>query len=535
MDPPPHIAHNAAMAPLRALPLLAALTVLVPSFSHAETRRLAVVVGSNAGNPGRRPLRFADNDARKVARVLLDLGGVEPDDLLLLEGATTTEVERAFALLTARITALHRAAGTHVVLFFYFSGHSDGVALELGADRLGYGALRRLLAGSGAEVKVAIVDACQSGALLSTKGGAAGPGFHVALADDAFAQGSVFLTSSAGSEYALESAEVQGSYFTHHLVSGLRGAADRSGDGRVTLAEAYQYAFDRTVAATSATAVGPQHPAYDYALSGQGELVLTDLRDRPTAAIVLPEGLERALVVDLARDQVVAEVGPAAPPRVTVAPGRYGLRLWRGRASLGEELELRLGEERRVRWSELHPQVFTVVASKGEPLPGEVSQAPLEPPPREDAGTVALLVAAGVSRGLESALGGNLGFRAGLENAHPSGLGLAFTGGVGRAPHGRELDLALHLQLRVGAELQRARLFLALEAGPGYVEGARQDVAFSGPLVQLGPRAGLRLALTPRVRLTVEVDGFASASYYLGHVQGAFIPSATAGLELTVF
>ena len=40
------------------------------------------------------------------------------------------------------------------------------------------------------------------------------------------------------------------------------------------LAEAYQYAFVRTLRSTSDTTVGPQHPAYDYHLTGQGDLVL---------------------------------------------------------------------------------------------------------------------------------------------------------------------------------------------------------------------------------------------------------------------
>ena len=51
------------------------------------------------------------------------------------------------------------------------------------------------------------------------------------------------ITSSAAREAALESAEIEASFFSHHLISGLRGAADTSGDGLVTLAEAYQYAF----------------------------------------------------------------------------------------------------------------------------------------------------------------------------------------------------------------------------------------------------------------------------------------------------
>src|SRR5439155_1760197 len=105
-------------------------------------------------------------------------------------------------------------------------------------------------------------------------------------------------------ELALESREIRGSFFTHHFVSGLRGAADASGDGRVTLAEAYEYAFSRTVSATSGTVVGPQHPAYDYRLSGKGDFVLTDLL-RPSGVLELPAGYDRLLVLAEPREQVV--------------------------------------------------------------------------------------------------------------------------------------------------------------------------------------------------------------------------------------
>jgi len=71
------------------------------------------------------------------------------------------------------------------------------------------------------------------------------------------------LTSSAADELALESREIRGSFFTHHLVSGLRGTADASGDGRITLSEAYQYAFDHTLTATASTGIR-QHPGYEY-------------------------------------------------------------------------------------------------------------------------------------------------------------------------------------------------------------------------------------------------------------------------------
>src|SRR5438045_311950 len=73
---------------------------------------------------------------------------------------------------------------------------------------------------------------------------------------------------------------IGGSYFSHHLASGLLGGADKSGDGQVTLFEAYAYAYDRTVADTAESAAGAQHPTFSYDLAGNGDLVLTDVASR---------------------------------------------------------------------------------------------------------------------------------------------------------------------------------------------------------------------------------------------------------------
>ena len=92
-----------------------------------------------------------------------------------------------------------------------------------------------------------------------------------------------YLSSRLGNhleaeEAAQESDKIGASFFTHYLISGLRGAADTAGNGLVTLNEAYSYAFQETLASTEKTQYGPQHPAYDINLSGSGDLVLTDLR-----------------------------------------------------------------------------------------------------------------------------------------------------------------------------------------------------------------------------------------------------------------
>ena len=50
-----------------------------------------------------------------------------------------------------------------------------------------------------------------------------------------------------------ESGDIEGSYFTHHMLSALRGAGDRDGNGVVTLAEAYQYAYAHTLGSVAAS------------------------------------------------------------------------------------------------------------------------------------------------------------------------------------------------------------------------------------------------------------------------------------------
>jgi hypothetical protein len=116
--------------------------------------------------------------------------------------------------------------------------------------------------------------------------------------------------------------------FTHHWVTGLRGAADHDDDGAVTLDEAYGYAYHRTVVDTASTAIGSQHPTLRTELEGHGDLVLT--RSTPTSAR-LTLGVEvegRVTVVHHDSGNVVAEIQkvPADPIVLALVPGRY--RAW---------------------------------------------------------------------------------------------------------------------------------------------------------------------------------------------------------------
>ena len=148
-------------------------------------------------------------------------------------------------------------------------------------------------------------------------------------------RGHAFLTSSAATEAAQESDRIRASYFTHYLVSGFRGAADLSGDGRVTLNEAYQFAFNETLRRTVDTKGGAQHPSYDINLSGTGDVVMTDVR-QTGATLVLGEDLDGRFFIRNAAQELVVELYKPRGRTVElgVEPGAYEVRIEQTKGSL---------------------------------------------------------------------------------------------------------------------------------------------------------------------------------------------------------
>jgi hypothetical protein len=454
----------------------------------AGTHRVAIVVGNNTGNRDRPALHYAETDAAKFADVLAELGGVEQADLFLLQGKDLAALDAALARAKQRIAAFHTDPTSRVVVLFYFSGHSDGEALELGGDRLTFSELRSWLATAGADVRVALVDSCKSGALLAAKGGTPGPEFQIRLTDDVASTGEALLTSSAADEVALESREIGGSFFTHHFISGLRGAADTSGDGIVTLTEAYQYAYAHTIKTTGDTLIGPQHPAYDYRLTGQGELVLAELT-KPTAKLSLPRGFERILVTDRARDEVVAEVGPDARGVLAVKPGRYGVRAWRAGKIFAGQVAVAMGEERVVRADELALTGSLPTASKGGELatPGAT-----------------VTIAAGGMGGIADGIGVVPALRG--ELVLPSGLSAAIVVGSRELSGAdvRETQLFALVGYRVGIHRDHWHAWAGVETGVGIVaQTAVMPDAYSAAF-ELGVLAGTSYDVTSDVKLVLE-------------------------------
>jgi len=325
--------------------------------------RFAIV--ATAGEAaGQSSLRYVDADADRVRAVLEDLGNVDARHVLRVRNATPASMRAALAQAESALSG-----DPDAVLLLYFSGHADEQGLLLDEERFEYRELRQLLARSTVRTRVVLLDACRTGAVLTSKGGRQGPAFDVSSLRSERVSGAAIIAASTASEPAQESSRLEGSFFTHHLVSGLRGAADENGDGRVTLAEGYAYAYTQTLSSTSTTVIGPQHPSYQYDLAGAGELVLTEL-GRAEAALSLPPGTPGDLfMVFDARDNLLAEVSGGAPRPVTLAlrAGSYRVARRRGGRAAVAVVSLPAGAKTRFDEQTLREQPVEIALAKGIP------------------------------------------------------------------------------------------------------------------------------------------------------------------------
>jgi hypothetical protein len=352
----------------RSLLAAALAAVLVAPVAARGSARFAILVGNDAGAPGRPRLYFAERDADRVRATLLELGDFNDDHVLVVKGRGVDAFREALAATEARM-GIARRAGERTLLVVYFSGHAGSVGLELGAQTLPYDELRRLVLASQADAKVVLLDACESGGLTQVKGARPAPAVDFVVPADDSARGTAFITSAAVGEAAQESAALGGSFFTHHLDVGLRGAADADGDGQVTLAEAFRYTSARTVAQTAGTQSGPQHPTYEFRMSGRGDVVLADLR-KAEARLVLPADPGSTWFLKGPKGVLTEVPGQGGPTVLALPAGRYAVerRSPQGRATgdvtlvKGEVTELPL----------LAPTRYEVARTKGGPRPNLV-------------------------------------------------------------------------------------------------------------------------------------------------------------------
>ena len=209
------------------------------------------------------PLRYTINDVRCLADTLRRRGDYDAESVLEI---VDTNVNPRFQPLRASLMAelpkflARPGPGDHVLV--YFSGHGfkdregklylapiDCDPADPPATGISVAWFREQIAACQAEVKLLVLDACHAG---GEKGIDDAPGVSAKELGDPFRDltGVVTLASSTSEEKSQIWEEKEQSLFSYWLDQGLRGHADRDGDGSVTIDELYGYVY-RNVTGTA--------------------------------------------------------------------------------------------------------------------------------------------------------------------------------------------------------------------------------------------------------------------------------------------
>ncbi|HEX5626159.1 MAG TPA: caspase family protein, partial [Saprospiraceae bacterium] len=205
---------------------------------NPEVKIWAVLIGISryAHMPS---LKYSDDDTYKIYAFLKSPeGGALRDEqirILIDEDATKLNILQA-------INQVFMKADENDVVMLYYSGHGlEGTFLPIDYDGksnlLQHEDVKALFDRSLAKHKVCYVDACHSGSLLATKGPYSKSLFEFYEALDHSRGGTAFVLSSKSKEFSLEDGGLRQGVFSHFLIKGLKGGADRDHDHTITIKE----------------------------------------------------------------------------------------------------------------------------------------------------------------------------------------------------------------------------------------------------------------------------------------------------------
>ncbi|MGB8214233.1 MAG: SUMF1/EgtB/PvdO family nonheme iron enzyme [Anaerolineales bacterium] len=261
-----------------------------------------IVANTEYLDPGLARLTAPGQDAEEFSQVLTSPALAGFDQVNKLVNETEPVVRQA-------IDDLFSSKKTDDLLLFYFSGH--GIRDEFGALYLAVKNtnrarllstaiesefIRKSMDQSRSRRQVLILDCCNSGAFMQGTKAEVGGSMGIARAFEGTGYGHVVLTASDATQFAWEGDKVIGqgqaedSLFTHFLVKGLEGEADLDGDGRITVDDLYDYAYEQIANRT------PNQTPGKWCYKQQGEIVLRHNIPMDAARpVALPEDLNTAI------------------------------------------------------------------------------------------------------------------------------------------------------------------------------------------------------------------------------------------------
>lgn len=338
--------------------------------AEGAVERYALYVASNKGGEGRETLRYAGSDAQTLADTMIEIGGVKRQNSFILVDSTKDEIDGALENITSIIERNAKNA-KRTEFLFYYSGHSDEDALLLGDETYNYSELKAAITAVPSDVHVVMLDSCFSGNFIRAKGGSREKSFLVD--DSAIVQGHAYFSSSSESEASQESDTIGASYFTHSIVTGLRGAADTSGDDKVSLNELYYYAFNDTLSQTETSQIGAQHPSYNITMVGSGDLILTDISVADAVLAIPAEASGQFLVRNL-EGKLVSEINKVSGSAMSIAlpVGMYQITAICGSSTSQNTVQLARGQTTTLNLSGMRQIQQTAGVARG---PGSVPVA----------------------------------------------------------------------------------------------------------------------------------------------------------------
>lgn len=197
------------------------------------------------------PVKYASRDAEVIAKYLENVGGIPRNNIKLLTDASVTKSD-----LEAYIGDwLARRVNKDSVVFVYYAGHGapdieskeayivpyeghPDFPSKLYSLKKMYESLNKLPAG---EV-IVMLDSCFSGAggRSITKSGARP--LVISIENPVLASGKInILAASTGSQISSDYDSAKHGLFTYFLLRGMRGEADKNGNGTIELGELYDY------------------------------------------------------------------------------------------------------------------------------------------------------------------------------------------------------------------------------------------------------------------------------------------------------
>lgn len=331
---------------------------------NTKIDRYVFAISANNGGSARPMLRYAESDAESFVNVMREMGGVPKSNQFFVREPSVSEIKKQFSVLDG-VLKKNKGQNARQEVLVYYSGHADEKGIHLGNENFAWSELRANIDNLKADVKIAVIDACGSGAITRSKGGVAVPAFMVDASSDM--RGYAFITSSTQDESSQESDQLKGSFFTHSLVSGLRGAGDLSGDGKVTLSESYQFAFNETLQKTQNTMGGAQHPSRDMSLAGTGDIVMTDLRST-SAGVAFEKSLEGRLFIRDERGELVAELYKKSDREMELGlpAGKYNIQLEKPAMQFVADVTIANGKRENVSEANFKQMERVATVNRGE-------------------------------------------------------------------------------------------------------------------------------------------------------------------------